>query len=241
MVSSAIWKKHARVSFSTTIEIARVRRKSAISDVFEKLTSASMFFQIAREYYYLLITYMKKFRVNYIFMLYSFRVNYVLYIHLNYIFIIYYILYIHVVPYTTRLLQLGILPLTFWHEYLDLVLLYKIINGYTYIDNSARPTMAGSGITRSESNENVIKFSIPFANTVTFQTSYFIRACKTWNTLSCDLRHRDIGLNTFKSKLKTYYKHALSKVYNCDDPRTWKSICVKCRRARSLDGVLRYC
>ena len=59
---------------------------------------------------------------------------------------------------------------------------------------------------------------------------------------SCDLRHRDIGLNTFKSKLKTYYKHALPKVYNCDDPRTWKSICVnKCRRARSLDGVLRCC
>jgi hypothetical protein len=41
-------------------------------------------------------------------------------------------------------------------------------------------------------------------------------------------------------KLKTYYEHAISKVYNCDDPRTWKSICVNCRRAaRSLDGVLR--
>ncbi len=94
---------------------------------------------------------------------------------------------------------------------------------------------------RSESNENVIKFSIPYWHTVIFQTSYFIRACKTWNTLSCDLRQRDIGLNTLKSKLKTYYKHALSKVYNCDDPRTWKPICVKCRRARSLDGVLRCC
>ncbi len=30
MASSAIWKKHARVSFSKTIEIARVRRTSAI-------------------------------------------------------------------------------------------------------------------------------------------------------------------------------------------------------------------
>ena len=130
------------------------------------------------------------------------------------------------VPYTTRLLQL---PLTYWHEYLDLVLLYKIINGYTYINDSAQP------------NENLYKFSIPFANTVTFQTSYFIRACKTWNILGCDLRHRDIGLNTFKSKLKTYYEHTLSKIYNCDNPRTWKSICVKCSRARSLDGVLRCC
>ena len=145
------------------------------------------------------------------------------------------------VPHTTRLLQLDLLPLTYWHEYLDLVLLYKIINGYTYIDDSARPTMAGSGITRSETNENVYKFSIPFASMVTFQTSYFIRACKTWNILGCDLRHTDIGLNTFKSKLKTYYEHALSKIYNCDDPRTWKSICAKCRRARSLDGVLRCC
>ncbi len=61
------------------------------------------------------------------------------------------------VPYTTRV-KLGLLPLTFWHEYLDLVLLHKIINGYTYIENSALPTMAGSGIMRSESNGNVIKF-----------------------------------------------------------------------------------
>ncbi len=30
MVSSAIWKKHARVSFSKTIKIARVQRMSAI-------------------------------------------------------------------------------------------------------------------------------------------------------------------------------------------------------------------
>ena len=151
------------------------------------------------------------------------------------------------VPYTSRLLQLNLLLLIYWHEYLDLVLLYKIINGYTYIDDSARLTMTNFGITRSETNKNIIKFSIPFANlpttlnTVTFQTSYFIRVCKTWKILSCDLRHRDIGLHTFKSKLKTYYEHALSSVYNCDDPRTWKFICVKCRRARSLDGVLRCC
>ncbi len=54
MVSSAIWKKHARVSFSKTIEIARVRRTSAQFEVFEKLTSAC-FFQIARETILLLV------------------------------------------------------------------------------------------------------------------------------------------------------------------------------------------
>ena len=85
------------------------------------------------------------------------------------------------VPYTSRLLQLNF-PYPN-HKYLDLVLLYKIINGYRYIDKRARPIVyAGCtcGITLSQTNKDVIKFSIPFTNTVeTFPTSYFIRAFKT--------------------------------------------------------------
>ncbi len=38
MVSSAIWKKHARVSFSKTIKIARVEGRVEF-EVSEKLTS----------------------------------------------------------------------------------------------------------------------------------------------------------------------------------------------------------
>ena len=53
MVSSAIWKKHARVSFSKTIKIARVRRRVQF-EVFEKLTNVC-FFQIARETILLLV------------------------------------------------------------------------------------------------------------------------------------------------------------------------------------------
>ena len=135
----------------------------------------------------------------------------------------------------------DLLPITYWHEYLDIFLLYKIINNYTYIDDSARPVISGSGITRSETNDNRIKFLIPYAKTVTFQSSYFIRACKTWNILSDNLRDRNIVFYAFKSGLKLYYKNARSNTYNCDDPRTWKSVCVKCKRARSLDGVLNCC
>ena len=145
------------------------------------------------------------------------------------------------VSYITRLHQLELLPITYWHEYLDMVLLYKLINNYTYIDESALPIIAESGKTRRETNENVIRFVIPFAKTVTYQSSYLIRACKTWNVLFSDLRNRDIGLQAFKSGLKTYYKYALSNIYKYDDPRTWKSVCVKCKRARSLDGVLSCC
>jgi hypothetical protein len=56
MVSSAIWKKHARVpSFSKTIKIAGVQ-----FEVFEKFTSVCFFKLHEKPYYYLLIIYMKK-------------------------------------------------------------------------------------------------------------------------------------------------------------------------------------
>ena len=71
------------------------------------------------------------------------------------------------VSYTARLLQLDLLPVSYWHEYLDLVFLYKIINDHTNIDKSVQPIMAGSGITRSETDD-LIKFVIPFAKTVTY-------------------------------------------------------------------------
>ncbi len=82
------------------------------------------------------------------------------------------------IPYADRLLNLDLLPITYWHEYLDLVLLYKIINNYTCIDDSARPIISRSRLTRSETKDNLNKFKIPFARTVTFQSSYFIRARK---------------------------------------------------------------
>jgi hypothetical protein len=54
---------------------------------------------------------------------------------------------------------------------------------------------------RSETNDNQIKFLIPYAQTVTFQSSYFVRACKTWNILSDNLPDRNIGFYAFKSGL----------------------------------------
>ncbi len=58
MVSSAIWKKHARVSFSSVVFQRRSKLHESEGrvqfDVFEKLTSVC-FFQIARETILLLV------------------------------------------------------------------------------------------------------------------------------------------------------------------------------------------
>ena len=65
------------------------------------------------------------------------------------------------VSYESRLKDLDMLPMTYWHEYLDLILLYKILNNHAFIDVSARPTISATGITRGQSNDNLIKFIIP--------------------------------------------------------------------------------
>ena len=43
---------------------------------------------------------------------------------------------------------------------------------------------------------------MPFAKTVTFQTSYLIRSCKEWNVLSNELRRNNISFYAFKCGLK---------------------------------------
>jgi hypothetical protein len=48
-----------------------------------------------------------------------------------------------------------------------------IINHLTYIDDSTLPSIGESGITGSDTN-NLIRFVIPYARTVTYQSSYFI-------------------------------------------------------------------
>ncbi len=63
MVSSAIWKKHARVSFSKT----STSPKDECNLKSLKNSRVYVFFKLhEKPYYYLLIIYMKKFRVNYI-------------------------------------------------------------------------------------------------------------------------------------------------------------------------------
>ena len=42
-----------------------------------------------------------------------------------------------------------------------------------------------------------------------------------------------ISFVRFKSELYKYYKSALN-VYDAENPRTWKSICLSCNKSRNL-------
>ena len=56
--------------------------------------------------------------------------------------------------------------------------------------------------------------------------SYLIRTTRVWNTLPRDLVTINgmATLKEFKNKLYIYYKTALDKCYDVDDPRTWKTV-----------------
>ena len=67
MVSSAIWKKHARVTFFKDDRNCTSPKDECNLTSF-KNSRVYVFFKLhEKPYYYLLIIYMKKFRVNYIF------------------------------------------------------------------------------------------------------------------------------------------------------------------------------
>lgn len=131
------------------------------------------------------------------------------------------------VPCLTRLRQLDLLPISYWHEYLDMILLYKTIRGHVQISEDTNSVYENIGKTRrSNRDPNVILLKIPFAKTVCFQSSFFIRASRIRNCLKTDLRSKFISLATFKRGLLKYYKNAMISVYDVDDPRTWKTVCM---------------
>ena len=91
------------------------------------------------------------------------------------------------ISYMDRLKSLDLLPLTFWHEYLDMVFFYfKIIHGLVSVDPSIVPKARITRPTRSSSS-GVIKFVEPKFQAATYQKSYIIRCVRVWNVVADEL------------------------------------------------------
>ena len=81
------------------------------------------------------------------------------------------------ISYPKRLAKLNILPITYWHEYLDLVYLFKCI--YENSDKNVKLNSPNRVTRRSTSSTSGLLLQITKSKTVTFQNSFYIRACKT--------------------------------------------------------------
>ena len=95
--------------------------------------------------------------------------------------------------------------------------------------------------TRSSKNTNIIKYVVPKCKTITYQKSFFIRSIRIWNTLADELDLSMENLSNFKSAMLNYYFSSLESTFNCENPRTFKTVCLKCNCSRSLTNPLVCC
>ena len=137
------------------------------------------------------------------------------------------------VTYKTGLQLTNLLPVSYWHEFLGIVFFYKAVNNLVFIDSEALPATIQSTRSTRSSSCNAITYIPKGSRTVTYQRSFFIRTCRTWNVLPAELRTSHISLASFKRLLLQYYNKALG-LYDVDDIRTWRTICARCNIARTL-------
>ena len=142
--------------------------------------------------------------------------------------------------YQERLVRLHLLPLSYWHEYLDLLFFFKAVNGLINVSSDVLPNAIPQTRTIRSSSGNQTSFRPSKCKTSTYQRS-FIRTTRTWNSLPIALRSPDITIREFKTALQSYYLTALEECYNVEDPRTWKTICLKCNTSRCLRPNLTCC
>ena len=101
------------------------------------------------------------------------------------------------VTYKTCLQLRNLLPISYWHEFLDIVFFYKAVHNLVFIDKEAPPATRRSMRSTKSSSSNAITYIPKRSRIVTYQRSFFIRACCTWNVLPAELRTSHISLAPF--------------------------------------------
>ncbi len=116
-----------------------------------------------------------------------------------------------------------ILPVCYWQEYLDMVYLFKCL--VYSLDKNISIKCPGR-VTRINDPSNGILLEVPRSRTVTYKNSFYVRAPSVWNTLSKDLRDTTRSVSSFKIHLYKFYLELLESIFNPDDPRTYKTVCI---------------
>ncbi len=94
-----------------------------------------------------------------------------------------------------RLISLDLLPITYWHEYLDIMFFFKAVNNIITVSNEVLPQpITPSWLSRTSVDTNVLSFCPRKCKTLTYQRSFFIRVIRTYNSLPESLRQKDLSL-----------------------------------------------
>ena len=122
-----------------------------------------------------------------------------------------------------------------------MIFFFKLIHGIISIDKSLLPSPVNNRRVTRSSSPTHLSFITTRCKTTTYQKSYLSRSTRSWNSLPKELTGNNVSLNGFKYGLIEYYKLALRNVYDVNDPRTWKSICLSCNMSRNLSCKIVCC
>ena len=143
--------------------------------------------------------------------------------------------------YRGKLLSIDILPICYWLEFLDLIFFFKATNGIVCVSHDVLPERIVPTRVSRASASNAKSYRPKKCRTSTYQHSFFLRTSRIWNALPLQLRYERVTLNQFKSLLFSYYKDALISRFDIENPRTWKSVCLKCNKPHNLSEPISCC
>ena len=127
--------------------------------------------------------------------------------------------------YKCRLIQLHLLPLCYFLEYLDLLFFFRCTNGEISLDISEFVQFSNS---KTRCGSSGMDLRLNFARTSTFRESYFVRICPLWNALPIDIRTSE-RTSIFKSRLKKLLFARLHSTFDSENIRSWRIVCPLCR------------
>ena len=136
--------------------------------------------------------------------------------------------------------MLNLLPVCYWHEYLDMVFFFKCVRGMVNINVKILPELQSRGRNARSPDTKCLTFTTRQCKTSTSQKSFVTRSTRVWSILPKKLTEKNTTFSSFKNGLYEYYKLALSN-YDAEDPRTWKCICLSCNMCRNLSCPILCC
>ena len=110
-------------------------------------------------------------------------------------------------------LELNLLPLNYWLEYLDIVYFFKGKLGLIDLKRNDLYEFCSEHSRRGASGLFLKNMK---AKTSPYRDSFFVRICNTWNALPGNIR-AEKELPSFVKRLKSFFYLRLSKVFNQDN------------------------
>ena len=137
------------------------------------------------------------------------------------------------ISHKSRLQTLNLIPICYWHERLDVTFFPKLTPGLLLTWIALFYVMFANTVDALDPQPAMLDI-IKKRKTTTYQKPFLIRTSRIWLFLADGLDLSPSTLASFKSAIFNYYKSVLAVFYDCEDPRSFKSICLRYTSARPL-------